>query len=364
MDSPVFLRSLDDRARLILRGPDRKRFLHGMVTNDINGLAPGHGCHAAMLTVKGKMLADMAVHACGQDTSQSPSLSGDKDFLLLEMEGPLRHKIREALYRYLVMDDVTIEDVTDELGELGVYGQGAAAALHAAIGAGVDFPQAPYHHVEVPGGEGGALRVAATVELRLAGYHVFGALSALSALSSRLLAAGARKLGEDEAEVLRVEAGVPRYGLDIDEDRLPVEARLDDAVSFTKGCYLGQEVVARVTARGHINRKLVGLRFPGVDAPPPRGTKLSHETRPDAGTVMTAVYSPRHGVIALGYVHRSVWQPGTRLTVSAGGEGAGAGETGAPPGQEVKETEGSGLLAIVADLPFAEPQENRDSPIP
>ena len=317
----VHLRPLSGRARLLLTGPDRRRFLHGMVTNDVNRLQPGRGCRAAMLTVKGKMLADLSVLDCGEDG------------LLLEMEGAVREKIATALDRHLIMDDVVITDVSAETDELGVYGDGAAAALSGALGVTVPADLAPYHHLSA-----GGLRVARTPELGVPGFHAIGPADAVAALRARLEGDGARPLVEDEAEILRVEAGRPRYGLDMDEERLPMEAGLDDAVSFDKGCYLGQEVIARVTARGHVNRKLMGLRFPGGGPPPPRGAALSHETRPGtAGTVMTGVQSPRHGTIALGYVHRTVWEPGTRLTVAVPEGGAESGT----------------IEAIVCTLPFS-----------
>src|SRR5262249_55603812 len=122
-------------------------------------------------------------------------------------------------------------------------------------------------------------------------------------------------LSEEEAERLRVEAGRPLYGQDMGEDRLPIEAGLSDAVSFTKGCYLGQEVIARATNLGHINRKLVGLRLPALVEP---GTKLSSPSRPDAGVVTSTVISQKFGPIALAYVHRTLWDDGTELSLPDG----------------------------------------------
>jgi folate-binding protein YgfZ len=139
-------------------------------------------------------------------------------------------------------------------------------------------------------------------ELGVPGFHVFGDV--------RL---DAPRVDDAAWEVLRVEAGRPRYGVDVDEDRLILEAGMDDAVSLTKGCYLGQEVVARATARGHINRKLVGLRL--SDGPATPGAKLSGPGRDDAGLVTSSVVSPRFGPIALGYVHRTLWDEGTELKV-------------------------------------------------
>jgi folate-binding protein YgfZ len=156
-----------------------------------------------------------------------------------------------------------------------------------------------YHFVTAAG-----VRVARAPELGIAGFHVFGDL-----------AVDGTELLDAEFEVLRVEAGTPRYGVDMGEDRLPIEAGVTDAVSFTKGCYLGQEVIARATNLGHINRRLVGLRLDGDGAAAP-GSRLSTASRPDAGVVTSSVVSPRLGPIALGYVHRTLWDEGTELTVA------------------------------------------------
>jgi folate-binding protein YgfZ len=296
-------RDLSARARLQLTGPDRVRFLHGMVTNDIEALAPGAGCRAAMLTVKGKLLADLIVYA-------------DEERLLLEFDGELREKIRGVVERHIVMDDVEVEDVTDGTREVGVYGADARAAIERALGAPVG-ELLPYHHRLI-----GGARVAAATELALPGYHVLGA--AVPAIEGE-------PLGDAAFEVMRIEAGTPRYGVDMEEDRLVLEAGIDDAISLTKGCYLGQEVVARATARGHINRKLRGLVLDGAE-PAARGAKLSGAGRDDAGQITSSVFSPRLGrAIALGYVHRSLWDAGTELTVH---DPAGA------------------RRATVADLPF------------
>jgi folate-binding protein YgfZ len=268
------LSDLSRRARFHLTGPDRVRFLHGMVTNDVKILTPGQGCHAAMLTTKGKMQADLVIYC-------------DEDRLFLEVDGGDR--IADTLRAHMVVDDVEL--AADEGEAWGVYGDDAFPDLNL-----------PDYHFVVRDG----VRIARTPELGIRGFHVFGTPPDGAPLS------------DEEREILRVEAGRPRYGRDMGEDRLPIEAGIPDAVSFTKGCYLGQEVIARATNLGHINRKLVGLRLTAPAAP---GDKLSAPSRPDAGVVTTAVVSPRFGPIALAYVHRTVWDPGTQLSF-ADGKGA------------------------------------------
>jgi folate-binding protein YgfZ len=255
-----------------------------MVTNDIVALGPGQGCHAAMLTPRGKMVADLAVYALTEQ-------------LLLETDGAQRERAKAFLNEHMIMDDCELRDVTDELPELGLYGDGAAAAVEAALG--VAAPKVPYHHASA-----GAVVVARAPELGVPGFHLFGKIDL-----------AAEPLGDQEFEARRIEAGTPLYGVDMGEDRLPIEAGVTDAVSFTKGCYLGQEVIARATNLGHINKKLVGLVLDG-ERPAARGAKLSAATRPEAGVVTSSVWSPRLArAIALGYLHRTLWEPGTPLTV-------------------------------------------------
>jgi folate-binding protein YgfZ len=286
---------------LVLTGADRVRFLHGMVTNDIEALREGQGCHAAMLTTKGKMLADLVVYA-------------DEEALTLALDGTLRAKIKATLDKHIIMDDVEVTDRSDEVNALGVYGEDAAHAIATAVGASADRLAAlpKYWHVRI-----GAARVARTPELGGDGFHVFGA------------AVAGEPLEDAEFEERRIEAGTPRYGIDMGEERLPIEAGITDAVSFIKGCYLGQEVIARATNLGHINRRLVGLWLDG-DEPAARGAKLSAPSRPEAGMVTSSARSRRLGrAIALAYVHRTLWDPGTVLSLA-----------------------GDGRRAIVTSLPF------------
>jgi folate-binding protein YgfZ len=277
-------------AKLVLTGEDRVRFLHGMVTNDIEALTPGQGCHAAMLTTKGKMLADLVVYA-------------DPDALLLELDGSLRDKIKAVFDKHIIMDDVELTDVSDDAGTLGVWGDDAASAVAAALGLDARAVAELPHYGHLRAGEA---RVFRAPELGIPGYHVWGA------------AVPGTAIDEAELEERRIEAGTPRYGVDMGEDRLPIEAGIHDAVSFTKGCYLGQEVIARATNLGHINRKLVGLWLDG-EAPAGRGAKLSAPARAEAGFVTSSARSRRLGrAIALGYVHRTLWDPGTELTLDDG----------------------------------------------
>jgi folate-binding protein YgfZ len=303
------VRELTAIGHLRLTGADRVRFLQGMLTNDVARLGPGQGCHAAMLTIKGRILADLRVFmnatACH-----------------LELDAPWAEKLRQEIDRHLFADDVTVEDKSAESAAVVVYGEGGAALLADLLPGGSSQGEgqgltlvatleglAPYQFINAED-----LRVSADPELLQPGWRVVGARPAVVALGERLRAAGAAVLDEAGYEVLRIEAGRPRYGIDMSEERMPPEARLDDAISYNKGCYAGQEVIVRLRDQGHLNWKLMGLRLSGQTPVPPR-TRLSAPERAEAGEITSSVVSPRLGPIALGYVHRSQYTPGTVLTV-------------------------------------------------
>jgi folate-binding protein YgfZ len=259
---------LSARGRLRLRGADRVRFLQGMVTNDVDKLAVGASLRAAMLTPKGRVVADMLIRK-------------DEDSFLVTTDPSLREKLRDALDKHIIMDDVTVEDVTEKTGEIGVYGAEAKPV------------------------EG------LTVVLAPLGLHLVGERAACARAMDSLVAEGALKLDDAAVEILRVERGVSKYGAEISEEVLPLEAGLDDAISHTKGCYVGQEPVARVTARGHVNKKIVGLI---CAAPVKAGDVVAATDRPDAGVVTSSGHSSTLGKpIALAFLHRSLWTPGTKL---------------------------------------------------
>src|SRR5689334_11377988 len=218
-----------------LTGPDRVSFLQGMVSNDVKKLAPNGGLHAAVLDVNGKVLADLRV-LCTEDS-----------FILLLLE-PLKAKVIDQLNRYLVADEVEIEDPADGYGIISIQGPHALLLLNS-VAPHQDPPVHMYAHapMRIAGSD---TRVVRTTHTGEEGFDIVIPIDDTIRIADELERAGAalglRWVGLAAQEVLRIEAGLPRYGVDMGEDTLLLETSLDDAVSFNKGCYLGQEVVERV----------------------------------------------------------------------------------------------------------------------
>jgi folate-binding protein YgfZ len=271
----VFAVDRSERGKLAVTGPEAKSFLQGLVSNDVESLTPGHGCYAAVLTPKGKMLGDLRVLDTGEE-------------LLLDCERVALQGIFNVLWRGRVGLDVEIDKRTLQMALLSVVGVRLAG---------------PAEHDNVRTTVAGKPVVAVTTDL---GTDVFCWADDLEAVRAEF------PPGDEAAfEVLRVEAGRPRYGLDLDDSVIPQEAGLNDrAVSFTKGCYVGQETVARLHYRGKPNRHLRGLRL-SAPAEPGAEIRLGEKV---VGRLGSVVVSPRHGPIALALVRREA-APGDVVTV-------------------------------------------------
>ena len=278
-----------ERGKLALTGSEAKDFLHGQVTNDVEGLEPGTGCYAAFLTHKGKMLGDLRILDTG-------------DELLLDCERVALQELFNMIRRFKLGRDVELHKRTLERGLLSLIGPDARRAFEGAT----DLPESEHAHREARIG-GAAVRLIAT-DL---GVDVLCAADDTEPVAAALIAAGAVPATEAAAEVRRVETGRPRYGIDLDDGVIPQEAGLNDrAVSFEKGCYVGQETVARLHFRGKPNRHLRGLRLSG---PAESGDALRLGEKV-VGQLASVVESPPHGTIALALVRRQA-EPGATLTV-------------------------------------------------
>ena len=258
---------LSARGRIAARGRDRVRLLHNITSNEVKKMMPGAGCYAFLLNPQGRIQADL-------------NLLCFADHFLIDTEPNLREKVLNLIRRYIISDQVELEDVTSQTAAIGVEGP-LADALQPPDGC----TKAPFSLTGQPG------------------YRIYCAAGEMTRIIGQLEAAGARPATLADARVVRIENGKPRYGEDIRETSLPQETQQLHAVSFTKGCYLGQEIVERIRTQGHVNRKLVRLELDGSEPAVP-GAKLMVDGKETE--ITSSVYSPHFGkVIALAYVREA-----------------------------------------------------------
>jgi len=280
------------RGQLVIGGPEAADYLQGQLTNDVEALAPGEGQYAALLDRKGHMQADMRVLRPGEEPE-----------LWLDLEPAGTEAARRHLQMYKIGREVDVVDVTEERAILSLIGPRAAE-----IAGAPPLPENACAAVVVAGAE---CLAAGTAE----GIDLFVPAAERDRVAAALLSGGAAEVSAEAAEILRIEAGRPRFGAEMGTETMPAEAGIvEAAVSFTKGCYIGQETVARLHYKGRPNRHLRGLR---LSAPAPAGASLSLDGR-EMGTLGSAAVSPALGPIGLAIVRREA-EPGTRLAVGEDG---------------------------------------------
>jgi tRNA-modifying protein YgfZ len=276
----------EDRGRIVLRGADRKAYLQGLLSNDITALRQDDWCYATLLTAQGRMISDMRVFDVGEA-------------ILMDLARPVTSPVAEHLDKFVITEDVSVEDVTEKWGQIGVYGPHADAMVAAvtSVEPGLVTHALPSDDIGVAG-----------VDLIVERANVPRAVAALER-------AGALQVDESTAEVTRIEAGIPKFLVDMDTHTIPLEAGIEDrAISMSKGCYVGQEVIVRVLHRGggRVAKKLVSLT---IDGQAERDDLLFAGER-EVGRITSAADSPAAGKrIALGYVHRDYVEPRTELEV-------------------------------------------------
>ncbi len=280
---------LSGRGKIRMTGEDRVRLLHAMATQHIHGIKPGHGAYSFFLNAQGRILADANVFSF-------------ENYFLLDTEPETRQKLMEHLDRFIIADDVTLGDVTDATATISIEGPASPAVLQR-IGAPIPenrFDTLPWKDATVA-------RVSSTGG---EGFFVFLPAESKNALIGSL--AGIPQATEDDARIVRLEHGHPRYGEEISERYLVQETAQMQAVHFSKGCYLGQEIVERVRSRAQIHRILRKLEIEGT-TPPEVGTKLMSGDATSA-EIASAVYSPGlEKVVAMGYVRIPFSEPGTEI---------------------------------------------------
>lgn len=290
-----------DRMRIRISGPKAAELVTGMVTNDVSAMQPGEGQYAAALTPKGKIVADLRIFALD-------------DAVLIDTPAAAAPGWKEMVRKYVNPRLAPYHDVSSELRDIGVFGRSARSVVSQALG--MDDRDlatlAPYSHVSRPF-ENATVLIARVPEMDMEGYDIFLPPEEAASLVTKLQAAGISAGSRETWEIARIESGRPEWGTDMDDSTLPQEANFDElgAISYTKGCYIGQETVARVHFRGHVNRFLRRLRFVTRPAPP-KGAELLDEAGKVIGDIRSSALSPRYGGVALGMVRREV-TPGTTL---------------------------------------------------
>jgi len=281
------------RAFVYFTGPDRERYLNAILTNDIRAAAAGRGVPSLLLNPQGHILAELEVYSLG-------------DRHLAVSHRMIRERLIETLDRYIIMDDVTLTDATDSLIAFGVEGPKSAEVLRAVGGGELESLAELEHREERVGGV--PARIIRRSPGGMPGFEIIAERSAADAIWKTLLdavrAVGGGPIGYSTLNSLRLEAGVPLFGYDFDDSVIPHEARLESThISYSKGCYIGQEIVERVRSRGHVNRIRVGLEFSGAVIPE-RGAELQSDGK-EIGHVTRAGFSPiANHPIAMGYVRR------------------------------------------------------------
>jgi folate-binding protein YgfZ len=290
-----------------LSGPDRSRYLNAIVSNDVKNLGEGHGLLALLLDPKGHILAELEIYAL-------------KNRLLTLSHASLRQRTVETLDKYIIMDDVTLEDLTDKLGSFAIEGPFAAKMLDKAYGIDIEeFADLDIRSVHL---DSMPCEIIRRSHFGYVGAEIIAPRKSLIQLWDNLLELvrlrGGQPIGMKTLESLRLEAGIPFYPADFNDTVIPHEAAVEGThISFSKGCYTGQEIVERVRSRGQVNRLRVKLKF-STPEPPPPGTRLSVDGK-ELGLVTSAALSPKFGTaIGMGYSRREHNAPGAILDYDGG----------------------------------------------
>jgi len=290
------------RLQIAVAGQDRAAYLQGLLTNDIQGLTPGTGCYSAWLSPQGRMLTDVHVLESG-------------GMILLDVPAETLESTIQRLEQFIFTEDVRVGSLAESLRGVWLHGPRAAAVLEQVIDGARGLSEWPeYRHTQFEFGDS-PVSIVRINQLGVPGFCVYMERGRVADAVSALSHAGAVAVSDDAITAARVEVAYPVFGVDMTEDTIPLEAGIESrAISFTKGCYVGQEVIIRVLHRGHgrVAKKLVSVR---IDGPrPERGAKFYASDR-EIGLVTSAAESPRTGTIALGYAHRDFLAPGTQFEV-------------------------------------------------
>ena len=308
-DGGAGLIDLSSRGRILVSGSEAVMFLNGLITNDMKTLALNSWMPAAFPNVQGRLLA--AVRILHRE-----------DGFLIDTEAATRETVITLLDRFTLAGDFKVADLTDGTALLSVQGAKATEIVRAVLGTDAEVERQQVVNAKMNEATLTVIRATHTGE---DGFDLFIDASDGSRLRDALIDAGAISIDDETFETLRIEAGIPLYGIDMDEANVVTETNLDDAISFTKGCYVGQEIIVRIKHRGHVAKKLTGVVLDGT-TPAPRNSKIVSSADKEIGRVTSSTFSPRlDRAVALGYAKYDYLAPGTRLKVIApNGETSGA----------------------------------------
>jgi len=320
----VGLIDLSPRGRILVRGSEAVSFLNGLITNDMKTLAEGRWMPAAFPNVQGRLIASVRVvrlndeQANQTDTADLPQPGTQKNLgptFLIDTEAATHQAVMRTIERFTLAGDFRVLDVTEQTVLLTVQGKGARSKVLSVLGeaaAGLKTNEA----LQTSWQESDVAIIHAT-HTGEDGFDLIVNAPEASRLWDALHTAGARPVGYDALEILRIEAGIPRYGTDMDDTNVVTEAALDEAVSYTKGCYVGQEIIARIKYRGHVAKKLTGIKFTQAVMVKAGATVKSMDNK-EVGRVTSTTYSPYLGrTIALGYVKYDYLASETEVKVTA-----------------------------------------------
>ena len=301
------LLDLSSRGRLLVTGSEAVAFLNGLITNDMKTLAENQWMPAVFPNVQGRLLASVRIIRIADAQSNKAA----QPTFVLETEPATRDRVFQIIQKFTLAGDFHVTDLTTDTALLSLQGKAAGEKLAAVLGeaaAGLareEVTQCAYTEDQII-----VLRATHTAA---DGFDLIVKTANAAKLWREFVATGARPIGDDALEVLRIEAGIPRYGQDIDDTTVVTETNLDDAVSYTKGCYVGQEIIARIKYRGHVAKKLRGLVFDGSGAIPTGAAITSAEDK-EIGRITSSTYSPHLGCrVALGYVKYDYIATGTQV---------------------------------------------------
>lgn len=291
------------RSKIELTGPEALMFLHNLCTQDVKNLQIGEGREAFLTTAKAKIIAHFLI---GRFAAPR-----DGDFVLLDTVPGQADKVLAHLNHFLISEQVELADRTSALGQLHVCGPRADAIVQAALGEPVkDLRELANRTLRGTDGEPIFLR--RNDVLGLPGFDLFCPHGTAAALCEKLTTGGAVPAGEEVWNVLRLESAWPVYGIDMDDNRLAMEVGRTSAISYTKGCYLGQETIVMARDRGHVNRMLTLLQ---IEQPAAAGARVFAQQQ-EVGQVTSSAVSPRFGAIALAYIRRGFWEPAVALKLN------------------------------------------------